>query len=81
VGYALPDHLGSVRQVADAAGQVSLAQSYDPFGDLISQFTNVPVSQPSGYTPLWGTGWRVVGCPGGVAICGHGDMRQRPGRS
>jgi RHS repeat-associated protein len=49
-GYVAPDALGSVRQLVDAAGQVSLAQSYDPFGDLISQFTNFPVSQPFGYT-------------------------------
>ncbi len=43
--YILPDHLGSVRQVLDAAGQVTLAQSYDPFGVLMSQFTNLPISQ------------------------------------
>jgi RHS repeat-associated protein len=48
--YVLPDHLGSVRQLVDAAGQVSLAQSYDPFGVLMSQSTNFPVSQPFGYT-------------------------------
>jgi RHS repeat-associated protein len=30
--YVLPDHLGSVRQLADSNGQVALAQSYDPFG-------------------------------------------------
>jgi len=30
--YVLPDHLGSVRQLVDSEGQVSLAQSYDPFG-------------------------------------------------
>ncbi len=49
-GYVLPDHLGSVRQVVAAAGQVTLAQSYDPFGVLMSQSTNFPVSQPFGYT-------------------------------
>jgi hypothetical protein len=27
--YILPDHLGSVRQVVDAAGQVTLAQTVD----------------------------------------------------
>jgi uncharacterized protein RhaS with RHS repeats len=43
--YVLPDHLGSVRQLVDATGQVTLAQSYDPFGVLISQSTNFPVSQ------------------------------------
>jgi RHS repeat-associated protein len=32
--YVLPDHLGSVRQLA-ADGQVALAQSYDPFGGLL----------------------------------------------
>jgi RHS repeat-associated protein len=32
--YALPDHLGSVRQFTNAGGQVTLAQSYDPFGNL-----------------------------------------------
>jgi RHS repeat-associated protein len=33
--YLLPDGLGSVRQVADPTGQVTLAQAYDPFGNLI----------------------------------------------
>jgi len=51
--YVLPDHLGSVRQLADAAGQVSLAQGYDPFGVLISQSTSFPISQPFGYTGEW----------------------------
>jgi len=32
--YVLPDHLGSVRQLSNAGGQVTLAQSYDPFGVL-----------------------------------------------
>jgi RHS repeat-associated protein len=32
--YILPDHLGSVRQLTNASGQVTLAQSYDPFGNL-----------------------------------------------
>jgi RHS repeat-associated protein len=30
--YVLPDHLGSVRQLVGADGQVTLAQSFDPFG-------------------------------------------------
>jgi RHS repeat-associated protein len=34
--YHLPDALGSVRQVADAAGQVALARHYDPFGGLLA---------------------------------------------
>jgi RHS repeat-associated protein len=33
--YILPDHLGSARQLADAEGQISLAQSYDPFGNQL----------------------------------------------
>jgi RHS repeat-associated protein len=33
--YILPDHLGSVRQVLNSAGQVDLAQSYNPFGVLL----------------------------------------------
>jgi RHS repeat-associated protein len=37
-GYVLPDALGSVRQVIDAAGQVTLAQSYDPFGASFETF-------------------------------------------
>ncbi len=44
-GYVLPDALGSVRQLVDADGQVSLAQSYNPFGVLIPQSTNLPISQ------------------------------------
>ncbi len=35
-GYVAPDALGSVRQVVDPAGTVSLAQSYDPFGNLLT---------------------------------------------
>jgi hypothetical protein len=46
-GYVLPDAFGSVRQLVDAAGQVTLAQSYNPFGVLISQSPNLPVSQSS----------------------------------
>jgi RHS repeat-associated protein len=30
--YILPDHLGSVRQLTNAGEQVTLAQSFDPFG-------------------------------------------------
>jgi RHS repeat-associated protein len=35
-GYVAPDALGSVRQVLDPAGSVTLAQSYDPFGNPLS---------------------------------------------
>jgi RHS repeat-associated protein len=43
-------HLGSVRQLVDAAGQVSLAQSYDPFGVLHSQHGTQNSQLPFGYT-------------------------------
>jgi RHS repeat-associated protein len=33
--YVLPDHLGSLRQLVDPDGQVSLAQGYDPFGNQL----------------------------------------------
>jgi RHS repeat-associated protein len=33
--YVAPDALGSVRQVLDPAGSVTLAQSYDPFGNVL----------------------------------------------
>ena len=35
--YYLPDRLGSVRQLTDPAGAVLLAQSYDPFGNVLQQ--------------------------------------------
>ena len=35
--YNHPDGLGSVRHLSDAAAQVTLAQSYDPFGTLTEQ--------------------------------------------
>jgi RHS repeat-associated protein len=49
-GYVLPDTLGSVRQLVDAAGQVSLAQSYDPFGVPHSQHGTQNPQLPFGYT-------------------------------
>jgi len=35
--YYLPDRLGSVRQVVDPTGTVLLAQSFDPFGNVLQQ--------------------------------------------
>jgi uncharacterized protein RhaS with RHS repeats len=32
MAYHLADHLGSVRQLVNASGAVTLARSYDPFG-------------------------------------------------
>ena len=33
--YLLPDALGSVRQIADANGNVTLAESYEPYGNVL----------------------------------------------
>jgi RHS repeat-associated protein len=49
--YVLPDHLGSVRQLADADGQVSLAQSYDPFGGSFESAGSG--ASEFGYTGEW----------------------------
>lgn len=38
--YNIPDALGSVRQVVDPQGQVTLARNYDPFGGLLSSSDN-----------------------------------------
>jgi hypothetical protein len=34
--YLLPDALGSVRQVVDANGNVTLAKSYEPYGTVLT---------------------------------------------
>ena len=34
--YLLPDALGSVRQIADANGNVTLAKSYEPYGTVLT---------------------------------------------
>ncbi len=34
--YLLPDALGSVRQIADANGDVTLAESYEPYGSVLN---------------------------------------------
>jgi len=34
--YHLPDALGSVRQLANASGSVTLAKSYEPYGNVLS---------------------------------------------
>ncbi len=34
--YLLPDALGSVRQIADANGNVTLAESYEPYGSVLT---------------------------------------------
>jgi RHS repeat-associated protein len=50
-GYVLLDHLGSMRQLVDAAGQVTLAQSYDPFG--VPFETSGSGESEFGYTGEW----------------------------
>jgi RHS repeat-associated protein len=35
-GYFLPDALGSVRQMADEEGEITLAQSYTPYGEVLA---------------------------------------------
>jgi len=34
-GYFLPDALGSVRQMTDAYGDITLTQSYTPYGEIL----------------------------------------------
>ncbi len=38
--YFLGDALGSVRQLADDSAEIALAQSYDPYGNIISNMGN-----------------------------------------
>ncbi len=51
MGLRAPDALGSVRQLVDAAGQVTLAQSYDPFGVPVE--TSGSGESDFGYTGEW----------------------------
>ena len=34
--YLLPDALGSVRQIVDANGNITLAKSYEPYGTVLT---------------------------------------------
>ena len=49
--YFLPDALGSVRQLASAAGEVTLTQSFSPYGEQLSQ-TGAGASS-FGFTGEW----------------------------
>jgi len=49
--YYLGDALGSVRQLTNAVGSVTLARSYEPFGKLLSTAGN-PLTR-YGYTGEW----------------------------
>ena len=45
--YLLADALGSVRQIVDANGNVTLAESYEPYGSVLT--TNGTASSIFGY--------------------------------
>jgi len=66
--YHVDDGLGSVRQLADADGQVTLAQGYAPFGERYG------VKQ-------WVTGFGFTGSGGrltpGCCSCGRGTTSRR----
>ena len=56
-GYFLPDALGSVRQMTDEEGEVTLTQSYTPYGEVLeSQGTATTAYAFTGesYDPLTG---------------------------
>jgi len=57
ISYPLLDALGSVRRLTDAAGAVTLARSYDAFG-------NIRHSSGVGWTPLGFTGERMGAADG-----------------
>jgi RHS repeat-associated protein len=50
--YFLPDTLGSARQLTDATGATALAQSFDPYGGLLS--SQGAAASPYGYAGEWG---------------------------
>ncbi len=35
-GYFLPDALGSVRDIADENGEITMTQSYTPYGEVMA---------------------------------------------
>jgi hypothetical protein len=51
--YFLPDALGSARQLTDATGALALAQSFDPYGGLLS--SQGRADTPYGFTGEWET--------------------------
>jgi len=56
--YHLPDALGSVRQLVDGTGAVALAQSYKPYGDVLSSAG--AGGSAYGYTGEWTDGNGLV---------------------
>jgi RHS repeat-associated protein len=49
--YYLDDSLGSVRQLVSTIGLVTLAQSYEPYGDVLNNVGNITLSY--GFTGQW----------------------------
>ena len=52
--YYHPDALGSVRQLSDSTGQINLAQSYEPYGDVLNSAGTATSSY--GFTGEWSDG-------------------------
>ena len=58
IEYILGDALGSVRQLTDSTGEVTLARAYDPYGGTI---LNVGSEQTAfGYADQWGDGSGLI---------------------
>jgi hypothetical protein len=68
--YVLPDHLGSLRQLTDGAGGITLQQSYRPFGELLERTGTG--SSLFGFTGAPDNSW------GASLVCGKQAMRARP---
>jgi RHS repeat-associated protein len=56
--YHVPDALGSVRQLTDASGKVTLAQSYEPFGSVMTSIGSGETNYS--YTGEWADGTGLV---------------------
>ena len=58
--YHLPDALGSVRQLVDAAGAISAAQSFEPYGEALAAFGSQQTAY--GFAGEWtdGTGLQYL---------------------
>ncbi len=57
-GYFLPDGLGSVRQLVDSSGGVTLAKSYEPYGEQLSSSGTGATSH--GFTGEWSTSYQEL---------------------
>jgi YD repeat-containing protein len=52
--YHLDDALGSVRQLTDATGAVTLAKAYEPYGSVLTSAASAGVSTAYSFTGEWG---------------------------